>query len=394
MAPQSAATPRGKEGGDLSGVTVLDLAGLGPASRCIRVLADLGARGIRIVPPTTAARIDPPWYSYGAFRGAEAVRLDLKQPAGRDVFLRLTRHADVIIEGFRPGVADRLGIGYETVRKTNGAIIYCALSGYGQAGPYAQTAGHDLNYSGLAGALATGQRRSDGGPAVPGVTLADSAGGGWQAAIRILAALFARRESGTGRYLDVATAEGVLQLMSLTLDEYLATGAPPTPGGSLLTGGFACYQLYETADGQWLAVAAIESSFFANLCEAMGISEWASRQFDQAAQIELQVLLADRFRTRTRAEWMGLLGHLDVCVSPVLSIAEVTEDVHWKARGVVGEFDHPERGSVRQLRPFGGGTPAVRGDVPAVGAAVARVLGDAGFTDEEIRSLLQEGVVA
>ena len=216
--------------------------------------------------------------------------------------------ADVIIESFRPGVADRLGVGYSSVRAANERIIYCALTGYGQSGPYAPRAGHDLNYVAVTGALDTAARRCDGGPFLPGVTMADSAGGGWHAAIRILAALVARQQTGAGQYLDVSASEGMLQLMSLTIDEYLATGVSPTPGNALLTGGYACYDTYEAADGRWLAVAALEPRFFANLCTVLEMPALAERQFDGSAQPELRQALASVFRSRSRAEWMAAAG--------------------------------------------------------------------------------------
>lgn len=280
---------------DLGGITVLELSGLGAASRCARVLADLGAQWIRVVPPEHVVRIDPPWHSYGAYRGVRQLRLDLKAPNGPAPQLRVAARADVVIESFRPGVADRLGIGYDSVRAANDRIIYCALTGYGQGGPYAAVAGHDLNYAAVTGALSLAERRSDGGPFVPGLTMADSAGGGWQAAIRILAALVARRKTGSGQYLDVSASEGMLQLMALAIDEYLATSVSPPPGGSLLTGGYARYNTYEAADGRWLVVAAIEPRFFANLCRALGIPNVASRQFGDDAQPELRKALASAF---------------------------------------------------------------------------------------------------
>ena len=258
---------------DLGGVTVLELSGLGPATRCVRALADLGARWIRVVPPEHVVGIQPPWHSYGAYRGARQLRLDLKSPNGPSTFLRVAAGADVIVESFRPGVADRLGVGYRSVRAANERIVYCALTGYGQSGPYAPRAGHDLNYVAVTGALDGAARRCDGGPFLPGVTMADSAGGGWQAAIRVLAALVARHQTGAGQYLDVSASEGMLQLMSLTIDDYLATGVSPPPGDALLTGGYACYDTYEAADGRWLAVAALEPRFFANLCACPGGAE-------------------------------------------------------------------------------------------------------------------------
>jgi alpha-methylacyl-CoA racemase len=379
---------------DLGGITLLELSGLGPASRCARVLADLGARWIRVVPPAHVAQIDPPWHSYGAYRGTRLLHIDLKAPDAAATLLRVAARADVVIESFRPGVADRLGIGYENVCAANERIIYCAITGYGQDGPYASVAGHDLNYAAVTGALSVAGRRSDGGPFVPGLTMADSAGGGWQAAIRILAALVARQRTSTGQYLDVSASEGMLQLMALAVDEYLSSAVPPRPGGSLLTGGYACYDTYQAADGLWLAVAAIEPRFFANVCTAVGMPELAERQFDGDAQVQLRAALASAFRTRDRSEWISRLADLDTCVTPVLTIEEMTNDPHWVARETFCCFEHPEYGTTRQLRPFGHAAGADRGRAPARGTSESEgVLSEAGFSREEIGALRAEGVI-
>src|SRR5690348_10610579 len=266
----------------LNGLTVLDLASVGPAARTSRWLADYGARVVKIGPPPkqSAVQIVPPSYAYSGHRGMERVLLGLKSDAGRAAFLLLAATADVVIESFRPGVMARVGLGYDDVRAVNPRVVYCSTSGYGQTGPRSQWAGHDLNYLAVGGYLDCSGRDADGGPALPGATVADSAGGGMQAVIAILAALVARRETGTGATLDVSIADGVVALMSLNVDEYLATGDVPGPRHSLLTGRYACYDLYPCADGKWLAVGAIEPHFFANLCRALGCDRWIDHQTD------------------------------------------------------------------------------------------------------------------
>jgi alpha-methylacyl-CoA racemase len=373
---------------DLGALTVVELSGVGPASRCARVLADLGARWVRVVPPSRVARIEAPWHSYGAYRGARHLHLDLKTVQGPATFVRVASGADVVIESFRPGVADRLGIGYRQVSAANPGVVYCAVTGYGQTGPWAALAGHDLNYVAVTGALAAAGRRSDGGPCVPGVTMADAAGGGWQAAIRILAAIVARAKTGRGRYLDVSASEGTMQLMALTIDEYFATGVVPAPGGALLTGGYACYDVYEAADGRWLAVAALEPRFFANLCDALGHAELASLQFDAAAQPEVRNTLASVLRTRPQQDWVAALAPLDTCVSAVLTVEEVAEESHWRERSAFCDFEHPDRGPARQVRPFGDRPCVARGTAPAADASDSdEVLAHAGFTPGEIAAL-------
>jgi alpha-methylacyl-CoA racemase len=295
----------------LNGITVLDLSSVGPGPRCTWLLADLGADVVKIVAPASAGRIEPFAYAYGAGRGTRRVEIDLR--ADPEAFLSLVGDASVVVESFRPGVADRLGIGFESCKRRNEKIVYAAITGYGQSGERAHWAGHDLNYLGVGGYLAEQWN------ALPGATIADSAGGGMQAAISILAALV--RSEGT--YLDVSTTNGVLFLTALAVDQYLATGER----SRLLTGGNACYDVYECGDGKFLTVAAIEGKFFANLCTELGLPEFAQHQYDDTKQDELRSALRERFLMRSRDEWVALLAPKDTCVAPVLSIEEVAASV-------------------------------------------------------------------
>lgn len=334
----------------LAGTTVLDLAAVGPASRCTALLADLGADVVRVQRPSGGAT--SPWYAYGAGRRTRAVRLDLKALADRDAFLALAEGADVVVESNRPGVADRLGVGYAAVAARNPRIVYASMTGYGQHGPYADWAGHDLDYLAVGGFLATQGRRADGGPALPGATVADSAGGGMHGAIAILAALLRRERTGAGGYLDVSATEGVLSLMSLHLDELLATGTAAAPGTTLLTGRYACYDVYRARDERWLAVGAIEPAFFANLCSALGRPELAADQYVDARQDDLRAALAEAFAERDRDVWVAELAPRDTCVAPVLSLEEVVGDPHHRARAVLAHVEHPEHGRVQQVGPL------------------------------------------
>jgi len=336
--------------GLLEGVTVLDHSTVGPAARATATLRDLGASVIKIAAPASAARIDPPYYAYGAHREMKRVRLDLKSEEDRDRFFALVASTDAVVESFRPGVADRLGVGYEACKDVNPQIVYCAISGYGQKGPNAHWAGHDINYLAMGGYLGTQGRRPDGGPAFPGATIADAAAGGLQAALAIAAALVRRNATGEGSFLDVSTADGVLHLMSLFIDEHLATGELVEPGSELLTGKYACYDLYEARDGGWLAVGAIEGAFFKNLCDALGLRELAAKQFDDSAQDEIRAAFRTAFATRDRDEWTALLAGADTCVTPVLSIAEVARDPNHRARGSFVTVAR-DGGSVEQVGP-------------------------------------------
>ena len=329
--------------GLLDGVTVLDLSSVGPGARCTATLRDLGAELIKVIAPADAGRVEVETWAYGGPIGTRTAGLDLKSADGRSEFVRLAADADVVVESFRPGVADRLGVGYEACRTANPRIVYAAVTGYGQDGPYAQWAGHDLNYLAVAGYLGTSGRREDGGPCLPGATIADAAGGGLHAALSIVAALFRRERTGEGTFLDVSTAEGVLHLMSLFVDEFLATGKETTPGNSLLTGRYACYDVYECADGQWVSVAAIEERFFANLCAEIGRADLVSGQYDDDRQEEIRRALREAFRGQARDAWVRNLASKDTCVAPVLTVPDVVADQHLNARSAFTETGHGRR---------------------------------------------------
>jgi alpha-methylacyl-CoA racemase len=382
----------------LDGITVLDLSSVGPASRASRILADYGAEVVKVGPTSrrSAVQTRPAFFSYGAGRGTKRACFDLKAPAGREAFLRLADGADVVIESFRPGVVARIGIGYDVVRARNPRIVYCSTSGYGQDGPRASFAGHDINYLAVGGFLHCSGRRADGGPAIPGATVADSAAGGMHAVIAILAALVRREQTGEGEYLDVSVADGVLQLMSLHVDEHLATGALPGPGTNILTGRYACYDVYAARDGKWLAVGAIEPAFFANLCRALGLERCVPHQLDDARQDEIRAAFREAFARRDRDEWVAELAPADTCVAPVQSIEELVHDPQFLARRAFVEAKHESRGGFRQVGPvLAGGDReqpphTVREDEASDTEAL---LLRAGLSASQIEALRSEGVV-
>ncbi len=385
--------------GFLEGVTVLDLSTVGPASRCSRILADYGALVVKVgAPPAKAGvQIQPPFFTYSAGRGTRRIQIDLKAPRGKAAFLQLAAKAQVVIESYRPGVVARLGIGFEEVRAVNPAIVYCSTSGYGQDGPQAAWAGHDLNYLADGGFLAMSGTRADGGPALPGATIADAAGGGMHAAIAILAALVSARRTGKGAYLDVSVAEGVLALMGLTIDEHLATGRVPAPGGDLLTGRYACYDVYPTRDGKWLSVAAIEPAFWANLCRLLELPQWTKHQLDDAKQHEIRADMCRVLATRDRDDWVARLAGNDTCVAPVRTVAELPGLAQHAARAAFVDAEHPTHGRFRQLAPVLAG--AARGSapvrVPDASLTDTDALLDAvGMSQHEIAELRRDGVVA
>lgn len=385
--------------GPLAGTTVLDFSTVGPATRCSRLLADYGARVVKVgAPPKAGATpIVPPFHAYSGQRGLERARFDLKAPAGRDAFLRLAATADVVIESFRPGVVDRLGIGYDAVRARNPGVVYCSTSGYGQDGPYARRAGHDINYLAAGGFLHMSERTAEGRPPLPGATVADIAAGGLHAAAAILAALVGRATTGEGTYLDVSVADGVLWMLSLYVDEYLATGEAPGPGHYILTGRYACYDVYPTAGGGWLAVGAIEPVFWANLCRLLGLDRWIDHQTDDAVQDAIRADLRRVLAGRSRDEWVDLLADADTCVAPVLDVPEVTADPQVAARGAIVEACPPGGGApFRQLAPLlAGTTRRERYELPDPAATeTAALLAGAGVPADEIEALLAEGAIA
>ncbi len=381
----------------LEGITVLDLASVGPGARTSRWLADYGARVVKVGPPPkqSGVQIVPPFYAYSGHRGMERVLLDLKAPAGRDAFLRLVARADVVIESFRPGVMARLGLGDADVRTVNPRIVYCSTSGYGQTGPRAQWAGHDLNYLAVGGYLDCSGRDAHGAPALPGATIGDAAGGGMHAVMAILAALVRRATTGEGAYLDVSVADGVLALMSLYVDEFFATGEVPGPRHNILTGRYACYDVYECSDGKWLAVGAIEPHFFANLCRAIGCEQWIAHQTDDERQDDIRADFRRVFATRPRDEWVEMLGPADTCVSEIASVPELVHDAHFSERHdfvtAQGDRDFEQVGWVLAGMDRDRPGPTVR---DASTTDTDALLREVGLSAEEIAALRQEGVAA
>jgi alpha-methylacyl-CoA racemase len=383
----------------LEGVTVLDLASVGPAARASRWLADYGATVVKVgpVPANRDVQIVPVFFAYSAHREMKRVLFDLKAPEGRDAFLRLAAGADVIIESFRPGVVDRLGIGFDAVRERNPGIVYCSTTGFGQDGPHAQWAGHDLDYLAIGGFLDCTERAVDEKPPIPGATVADSAGGGMHAVMAILAALVHRNANGDGTYLDVSVSDGVLALMALQIDEYLATGAVPGPRHGILTGRYACYDTYMARDGKWLALGIIEERFWHNLCDALGLDRWRDHQTDDATQDEIRADLRTAFAAKDRDTWVAELAPADTCVAPVLSVPELIDDEQYAARGAFVDAEHPEHGTFRQVGPVLAGMVHTEAAYAVRDASLTdtdELLAAAGLSAAECAQLHEAGVVA
>jgi alpha-methylacyl-CoA racemase len=333
----------------LDSCTLVDFSSMGPGPRCTRLLADYGMRVIKIRPPAGGTRMmDAPWYGYSANRGIPQLHVDLKQDGGRRLVHRILQQADVLVESFRPGVAARLGLGYDEVRISREGIVYASVSGYGQTGPYSQWPAHDLNWLALGGFLYPGSRRASGAPSLPGAVVADATGG-YSAAVAILSALVRKGATGEGAYLDVSVIDGVLRMMQYVIDGHLAGDAEAGTPAAMLTGGRACYDLYQAADGRWLSVAAIEPHFWAALCRELGLTHRIGDQHDPALQDVLRQELSRVLATREAEEWLRALGPT-ACVAPVNSPAEVLRDPHLRHRQLTIDVTAEGR-PLRQMAP-------------------------------------------
>ncbi|KUL48363.1 carnitine dehydratase [Streptomyces sp. NRRL F-4489] len=322
--------------GPLAGVRVVELAGIGPGPFAAMLLADLGADVVRVDRPGGAGLgIDPARDVTN--RNKRSVVVDLKRPEGVEQVLALAGRADVLIEGYRPGVAERLGVGPGACLARNPRLVYGRMTGWGQQGPLAHTAGHDIGYIALTGALGM-IGPPDGPPAVPANLLGDYAGGSLYLVIGVLAALrHARTEGGAGQVVDAAIVDGTAHLTAMIHGMLAAGGWQDRRGANLLDGGAPFYGVYETADGGYMAVGALEPRFYAEFVRLLGLGDDAPGRDDLAAWDELRAAIAARFRTRTRQEWTAVFQDSDACVAPVLSLREAPAHPHLSARGTFTE---------------------------------------------------------
>jgi alpha-methylacyl-CoA racemase len=394
----------------LSDVKVLDLTRLLPGGFCSLLLADLGAEVLKVEDTGMGdyIRWAPPYYGsdeqqalgtrsslyLSLNRGKRSIRLDLKSEAGRDALLRLVERHDVVLDGFRPGVLDRLGVGYERMRGANPAVVFCAITGYGQDGPYAQRAGHDMNYLGLVGLLGlTGAK--DGPPVQSGSQIADLGGGALMAAFGVMAALHERRRSGEGQMVDVSMADGALSWLAMVAGRYFCDGEVPRRGEQQLAGGLICYLPYEVADG-WVSCGALEPKFWTALCNGADRPDLIEKQFE-APGSEAWAEVAAIFRSRTRDEWLAFNDEHDCCIEPIHDLDEALDSELVRARGMVVEVDQPGLGKVRQL-----GLPLkmcrTPGDptrpAPAFGEHTEEILRAAGYSADEVAAMLKSGAAA
>jgi alpha-methylacyl-CoA racemase len=391
----------------LDDVRILDLTRLLPGGFCTLLLADLGADVIKVEDTGQGdyVRWAPPYYGddeqtplgtrsaiyLSLNRNKRSIRLDLKQEGGRQALIKLAETADVLVESFRPGVLDKLGVGYDVLRQANPALVYCPITGYGQDGPNRDRAGHDMNYLGLNGVL--GLTGEAGGPPIQsGGQIADLGGGALMAAVGILAALQEARRSGQGQMVDISMTDGSLAWLAMEAGRYFGSGEVPRRGNIMLSGGIVCYRPYEAADG-WVTCGALEPKFWARFCKAVDREDLIEHQFakpgsDSHRQVE------EIFRARTRQEWKAFNDQHDAMIEPVLDLDEALESELAREREMVISYEQPELGEVRQLGfPIKlSQTPAsIERPAPALGEHTMEVLRSAGYSAEEVAALEERG---
>ena len=387
----------------LDGINILDLTWQGPGPLATMILGDLGAEIIQIgATPSAGARqairvTGQRAVAYQAVnRNKRNLLLDLKSEEGRRIFHHLAREADVIVDGFRPGVSERLGIDYATVSWINPEIIYCAITGYGQDGPYRDLPGHDINYISMAGVLnLIGE--ADRQPVVPLNLIADYGAGGKDAAIGILGALIARGKTGRGQYIDISLTDSAISLLTESvLGSYFQSGVEPGRGDHALGGGFPGYNIYQAKDGRYITIGCLEPWLWENFCQAIGREEFVPYQSRRDEWGELSAYLKQLFLTRTRDEWFDFLSQRDVPVGKVYSLDEVFNDPQVIHRRMAIELEHPAEGPVRQVG-FAiklSDTPGqVRRLPPLPGEHTEEILLGLGYGKRKINRLRREGVI-
>jgi len=397
----------------LEGLKILDLTRYAPGPYCTMILGDLGADVIKIeevrppdrgdsgqakapsdiTHPPEFASPDSPFNPVN--RNKRSVCLNLKSEKAQGIFYKLVAKADVLIEGFRPGVTKRLGIDYPTLKEMNPRLIYCAVTGYGQDGPYRDLPGHDINYIASAGVVSAISLPGK-TPLIPGNLIGDMAAGGMQAAIGILAALAARERTGKGQFVDISMTDGAISMASMYLSHYFETGSLPEPQERMSCGTMPYFNYYQTSDGKYVAIACMESRFFANLCRALDYEDLISYQTDSQKASEIASAFKQRFLTKTSQEWFDILSRADVPVSRVNTLDELADDPQAKHRGMILEVDTPGKGKVLQagISIKLSDTPgSVRNIGATPGENTEEILTELGYSLEEIRQLQEENVI-
>jgi crotonobetainyl-CoA:carnitine CoA-transferase CaiB-like acyl-CoA transferase len=397
----------------LEGLKILDLTRYAPGPFCTMILGDLGAdiikveevgsltgrraeqmQGMDTIPlPSEFASPESPYNPLN--RNKRSIQLNLKVAMGQRIFYQMAERVDVVVEGFRPGVTKRLGIDYPTLKKINQRLVYCAITGYGQDGPYRDLPGHDINY--IANAGAVGAMSLPGTcPLVPGNLIGDMAAGGMQAAIGILAALAARERTGRGQFVDIAMTDGAVSMLCLYLSRYFQLGTLPEPEERASCGAAHYYNHYQTSDGKFISIACSEPWFFANLCRTLGCEDFIPYQTDSQKTDEIKTYFEKKFLTRNSDEWFDILSKADVPVSRVLALSELAEDPQLRHRQMIVEVDHPGEGRIRQagISIKLSETPGeIRNLGASPGESTIEILSELGYSLEDIKKLQEAKAV-
>jgi alpha-methylacyl-CoA racemase len=393
----------------LTGIKVLDLTKLAPGPHCTMILGDLGADIIRVDEPgppsgrraqqAGGGDVKAPRASSSPTnalaRNKRSIGLNLKSGPGKEIYLRLAQRADVVVEEFRPGVAKRLGIDYDTLGVRNPRLIYCAVTGFGQTGPYKNLVGHDLNYIATSGALSL-MGPQDGLPAIPWNWLADYAGGGMHAAIGVLAALVARSQSGRGQYVDIAMLDGVMLLLAQALSAHYSSGHVPTRGSTAMDGAAPHYSRYATSDGKVITIGSMEPWFYANLCRALSTEEFMNDQNNKDRWPAMRTRFTEVFKTKTRDEWWDLLTKADICVGKMLTLDELEHDPQIRARNMIVEVETPDGGTVKQVgiaMKLSETPGSIRSVAPQMGQHTDAILADLGYSPEDVSRWRSDGAI-
>jgi crotonobetainyl-CoA:carnitine CoA-transferase CaiB-like acyl-CoA transferase len=375
----------------LAHLRMIDLSRQLPGPFCSMLLADFGVDVLAVANPTDPMGVGIPFLA----RNKRHMTVNLKSDVGRDILLRLASDADILLEGYRPGVPARLGIDYDTLRARNPRLIYCSISGFGQDGPYRDRVGHDVNYLGYAGVL-NFVGEAGGPPVIPGVQIADIAGGGLMATVGILTAVLAREQTGQGQFVDVSMLDGSLACNAYHVLMYLLTGQLPQRGREQLTGRYPCYAVYETRDGRHVTVGAFEPHFWATLCRHFAREDFIETQWDEdPRRSEMFSFFRNAFKEKTLAQWMQALSDQDICFGPVNTLEETFADPQLRHRGMVVDMQTSTGPTVVLGPPIKlSDTPAaLRTPPPGFGEHTESALRTLGFTVERIAELRTQGVI-
>lgn len=389
--------------GALSGLNVMDLSRLLPGPFCSMLMADLGADVIKVEAPKIGDYIrwwgpkigDNSGFHVVLNRNKRSLTLDLKSREGKEIFEKLAVGADVVLEGFRPGVMAKLGLGFEHLERINPRLVYCSISGYGAQGSFAHKAGHDVNYLALNGVLSYSGKES---PTISGVQTADLGGGGLLAAFAIMAALFARERMGRGQFIDISMTDGAFAWNCLRLGKFIADGKVPVPADDLLNHGLACYNVYETKDERHMSLGALEQRFWKSFCRTAGRPDWDIQGYFEPGehQKELTDSVSEFFLQKSQAEWVEYFKEADCCCEPVLNLDEAMQSRLMKDRNMVIDLIHQSWGAYRQLgiAPKFSLTPgSIRSHAPDLGEHTREILEELGLPAEKIEELQKSGVV-